>query len=86
MDGIVIMHPDAMALVPEIPQSLSTVHSVELQLPATMICPGSFNDTAVEDNHWESLCPTGTMRRAFRVGRGFEQRQAGVAFPCFARC
>jgi hypothetical protein len=27
VDRIVIMHPDSMAVVPEIPQSLSTVHS-----------------------------------------------------------
>ena len=29
VDRIVIMHPDSMAVVPEIPQSLSTVHSFE---------------------------------------------------------
>jgi hypothetical protein len=29
VDRIVIMHPDGMAVVPEIPQSLSTVHSFE---------------------------------------------------------
>ena len=27
VDRIVIMHPDSMAVMPEIPQSLSTVHS-----------------------------------------------------------
>jgi hypothetical protein len=29
VDRIVIMHPDSMAVVPEIPQSLSTVHSLK---------------------------------------------------------
>jgi hypothetical protein len=30
VDRIVIMHPDGMAVVPEIPQSLSSVHSFEM--------------------------------------------------------
>jgi hypothetical protein len=29
VNRIVIMHPNSMAVVPEIPQSLSTVHSFE---------------------------------------------------------
>jgi hypothetical protein len=29
VDRIVIMHPDGMAVVPEIPQFLSSVHSFE---------------------------------------------------------
>jgi hypothetical protein len=39
------------------------------QCPAgTTICPGSFSGIVVEPNHWESLCPTRTIRQ--RSGSG----------------
>jgi hypothetical protein len=44
-------------------------------MPAgTTIYTGSFNGVAVECNHWQSLCPTGTIRQR-SVGRGFEEGQ-----------
>jgi hypothetical protein len=49
VDRIVIMHPDSMAVVPEIPQSLSTVHSFEQrQVPTRHEAPHLYGGQGVE--------------------------------------